>query len=229
MGSSTHYAIPRVLWLAERLKPQSVLDVGCGGGKYGVLLRFILEEIFDPSCHDAIRIDGLDAFKPNLTHWHQLYNQLHIGDLRDLLPKLESYDVIYFGDIIEHFEKEEGREILRVLLPKARMGVIVTTPYHFFEQGALGGNEFERHRSLWKKKDFKVFPHARCWIEYRRKLVALVSGNSLPPLLGEKFQRSWLSSTFEHLCFSGLGFRLGRRLKRLITGVSPESSEVPKG
>jgi hypothetical protein len=219
VSSSTHYAIPRVLWLAESLRPKRVLDVGCGSGKYGVLFRFVLEELFDPSEHDTLVIDGLDAFQPTVTRWHRLYNRIHIGDVRALIQQLEPYDLIYFGDIIEHFDKDEGRAVVERLLPKARLGVIVTTPYHFFEQGAIGGNEFERHRSLWKKRDFGVFPNARCWIEYRRKLVALVSKHPIPALAGERFYRSWISSHVEHLCFSGFGFENGRRLKRCVTGV----------
>jgi hypothetical protein len=99
------------------------------------------------------------------------------------------------------------------------MGVIITTPYHFFEQGAIDGNEFERHRSLWKKRDFGAFRHARCWVEYRRKLVALVSNAPLPNLSGERFVRSWLSSSLEHLVFSLCSFSTARYLKRIITGV----------
>jgi len=219
MPHSTHYAIPRVLWLAETLKPRTVLDVGCGSGKYGVLFRFTLEQVLPPQERAKLRIDGLDAVRPEIPSWQRVYDRIYVGDVCTLLPELDTYDLIYFGDIIEHFEKPDGYEVVRSLLLKARMGVVVTTPYHFFEQGAINGNEFERHRSLWTRKDFRSFGNARCWVEFRRKLVALVSNDPIPPLPGDRFSRSWLSSSLEHLVFKILSLSAARRLKRKMTGI----------
>lgn len=218
MPSSTDYAIPRVMWLIHSLQPKSVLDVGCGTGKYGMLIRFALEEDLAPEKWGELRIDGLDVQLPHRSHWHDLYNNLIIDEFSKSIERLDDYDVIYLGDIIEHFDKEAGLKVLASILPHARQGVIVTTPYHFFEQGAINGNEFERHKSWWTEADFHKFSHAYTWVEYRRKLIALVSNHPIAPLRwGDFGTRSWVTSALERSVFRVLGLNRARKLKQMLT------------
>ena len=90
--------------------------------------------------------------------WDLAYNQIYIGDAMKVLDRLGSYDLILCCDIIEHFEKETGFLFLEKVLDHAPY-VIITSPAGHWPQGAIMGNEHERHRSQWSRKDFSMVPH----------------------------------------------------------------------
>jgi SAM-dependent methyltransferase len=168
MPSSRPISIPTVIHLLRQLKPQSILDVGIGFGKWGHLFREytdILESENDPARYERknwqIQIDGIEGFPAYVTDMHRfIYNEIHLGNACDLIPKLPSYDLIFLGDIIEHLEKKTGLQLLGQALEKAGKAVIVSTPKDETYQEDLCGNELERHRSLWSARDFKRFPTA---------------------------------------------------------------------
>ena len=120
MPSSRPTTIPVVIHLLRQLKPRSILDVGVGFGKWGHLFREytdINEAERDPARYQRenwqVRIDGIEGHAAYLTDLHRfLYNEIHVGDAAELLPRLPRYDLIFLGDIIEHFEKEAGRRLL---------------------------------------------------------------------------------------------------------------------
>jgi len=168
MPSSRPNTIPTVIHLLRQLKPQSILDVGVGFGKWGHLFREytdILEAEHEPARYQRknwrVRIDGIEGHAAYLTPMHRfLYDRIHVGDAARLLPKLPRYDLIFLGDIIEHFEKAAGLALLSDAFAKARKAVIASTPKFETAQEDLCGNELERHRSLWGAKDFRRFPGA---------------------------------------------------------------------
>lgn len=168
MPSSRPNPIPTVIHLLRQLKPKSILDVGIGFGKWGHLFREytdILEAEHDPARYVRenwrMRIDGIEGYPEYITEMHRfIYSNIHVGDARQLLPDLKEYDLIFMGDILEHFEKPDGLQLLRSALAKAKQAVILTTPKFETAQGDLCGNPLERHRSLWKAKDFREFPGA---------------------------------------------------------------------
>ncbi len=124
-------------------RPQSVLDVGAGYGKYGLLAR---------EYGGASRVDALDALPPRFP----VYDRVLIGDLRaidSLLPlEPERYDLALFIDAIEHLEKHEAWQVLDTLLRRARR-VLVTTPWGFRPQ-EIPGMPYETHRSGWQPWEF---------------------------------------------------------------------------
>lgn len=163
MPSSRPNTIPTVIHLIRQLKPKSILDVGIGFGKWGHLFREytdILEAENDPSRYERknwkVRIDGIEGYAAYVTEMHRfIYNEVHIGNASELIRTLPSYDIIFMGDIIEHFAKEVGTRLLGDAVEKAGQAVIVSTPKYETEQPDLCGNELERHRSLWSAKDFR--------------------------------------------------------------------------
>ena len=163
MPSSRPNAIPTVINLVRQLKPNSILDVGIGFGKWGHLFREysdIQESEHDPARYQRtnwkVRIDGIEGFSAYVTEMHYfLYNDIHIGNAIELLPNLPAYDLIFMGDIIEHLDKEKGLELLNNAIRKARKAVIVSTPKYETDQADLCGNELERHRSSWSVRDFQ--------------------------------------------------------------------------
>lgn len=168
MPSSRPDAIPEVIHLLRQLKPQSILDVGVGFGKWGHLFREYTDIVAaeqDPARyrrdHWQVRIEGIEGHAAYLTDMHRfLYNHLWVGNAQDLLPALDRFDLVFLGDVIEHMDKADGMRLLGHALAKASKAVIVSTPKFETGQGGLCANELERHHSLWTAKDFKSFPNA---------------------------------------------------------------------
>jgi len=190
MPSSRPNIIPTVIHLLRQLKPQSILDVGVGFGKWGHLFREytdILEAEHKPARYQRkswrVRIDGIEGHRAYLTPMHRfLYNRIHVGDAAKLLPKLPRYDLIFLGDIIEHFDKAAGLELLSEAFVKAGKAVIVSTPKFETEQEDLCGNELERHRSLWSAKDFQKLPGASVKTIDGATLLAVLRKDGVPEL-----------------------------------------------
>jgi hypothetical protein len=190
MPSSRPNTIPIVIHLLRQLKPQSILDVGVGFGKWGHLFREytdILEAEHDPSRYDAknwrVKIDGIEGHAAYLTPMHEfLYDRIHIGNASVLMKTLPTYDLIFLGDIIEHFEKSAGLELLSDAIQRANLAVIVSTPKYETAQENLCGNELERHRSLWNEEDFLKFPGAAVKTVDGATLLVVVKKPSVPHL-----------------------------------------------
>jgi len=190
MPSSRPNTIPIVIHLVRQLKPQSILDVGVGFGKWGHLFREytdILEAEHNPTRYQRenwrVRIDGIEGHADYLTPMHHmLYNQIYVGDAAVVMESLDRYDLIFLGDIIEHFEKTAGQKLLRDALARANKAVIVTTPKYETAQEALCGNELERHRSLWSESDFLEFPNTAVRTVDDATLIAVLSRPGTPRL-----------------------------------------------
>jgi hypothetical protein len=161
-----------------------------GFGKWGHLFREytdILEAERDPPRYERqnwqVAIDGIEGHPAYITEMHRyLYNHLHIGNASDVIQKLPAYDLIFMGDVIEHFEKEAGMQILRRAWELANMAVILTTPKYETGQTDLCANELEQHRSLWAGKDFRLFPGAIVKTIDRDMLLAVLPKPGRPAL-----------------------------------------------
>jgi hypothetical protein len=147
MPTSEHWQIPWIVDLIQREAPSTVLDVGAGYGKFGVLVR----EYVDPE-----RLDAIDANQPRFP----VYDNVYQGDLRQvetLLPGDRRYDLALFIEAIEHLEKDEGWRVLEHLASRARR-VLVSTPWGFRPQ-EVAGNPYETHRSGWYPWEFRKAYH----------------------------------------------------------------------
>jgi SAM-dependent methyltransferase len=176
MPTSEHWQIPRVVDAIIRERPHSVLDVGAGYGKYGVLAR----EYASPE-----RVDAVDANPPR----YAVYDHVYLGDIRGLERLLPAdaprYDLALFIDTIEHLEKAEAWTLLDQLARRARR-VLITTPWGFRSQ-EIPGQPFETHRSGWYPWEFRarfvvhrtqVFPgHFSRWLRLPKlwQLLVVVS------------------------------------------------------
>ena len=166
MPSSNSETIPIVIGLARLLAPTRVLDVGAGFGKYGVLFREYLELLFAQETSDwtkddaqrrrKVRIDAVEGFRAYIGPLHEwVYDEIFVQEVQDFLKGDWEYDVIFMGDVLEHFEKRFAlEELLPRLVSRSRMGVLIVTPLKCDDQGVVFGNRLEIHRSLWRPKDF---------------------------------------------------------------------------
>lgn len=139
--------------LERRPRPRSVLDVGCGCGKWGVLLR----EYLDPSAAAGqaprrVRIDAVEGYGGYIGPLHQIvYDRVIVGRAPAILVGLGRYDLVMAVDMLEHFDRADGAEFVAHC---RRLGaVLLTTPASPIEQGAVHGNELERHRSAWSPSE----------------------------------------------------------------------------
>lgn len=136
-----------------------------------------------------IRIDGIEIWKKYISRVQRsVYDHIFIGDAltvlddgpgafevlcrkapglqADSLPRrLNSYDVIFCGDMIEHLTKPDGHRLLGLMVHRAKDAVVVVTPsYHKIggEEGERShggqkkshGNPYETHLSHWTRSDF---------------------------------------------------------------------------
>jgi 2-polyprenyl-3-methyl-5-hydroxy-6-metoxy-1,4-benzoquinol methylase len=177
MPTSEHWQIPRVCDVLVRERPRTVLDVGAGYGKFGVLAR---------EYGGAERVDAIDVVAPRFP----VYDHVYLGDLKaidTLLPAEPArYDLALFIDVIEHLEKVDAHRVLDTLTRRASR-VLVTTPWGFRRQ-ELAGMPFETHRSGWHPWDFtgryvvhrwEVFPgHFTRYVRWPRlwQLLVVLSG-----------------------------------------------------
>lgn len=183
MPHSDSTPIPCVLQLVSEVKPQSILDVGIGWGKYGALFRMCFESGYanlSDRKNWQIRIDGIEAFPEYVGDIQRaIYDNIIIGQAENVISSLNNYDVIFLGDVIEHLEKEAGKLLIDELLKRANKMVLVITPNGPYAQDEIEGNPFERHRSAWSCRDFLSYPY-KLIFRNKKTIIAAISNNPLP-------------------------------------------------
>jgi hypothetical protein len=144
MPSSTWVHITTFCDEINKLQPQKILDVGIGFGRWGFLAREVLDvfrgRYFYPDWR--VKIDGVEIFGAYIQqHHHIFYNTIFLTDAKTNLEELiqvfnkdgkKPYDLIIFGDVLEHFEKEEALYLLGlalVLSEKVFVGIPLGTAY----------------------------------------------------------------------------------------------------
>ena len=86
----------------------------------------------------------MEVFKEGIRK-HRLrekYCEVYAEDIRDF--KYRYYDLVIFGDILEHLEVKEAQEVLNYALQHSTE-VLVAVPYQYV-QGEIGGNVYEIHK-----------------------------------------------------------------------------------
>lgn len=229
MPTSVPYCIPTIAGVARQILPASVLDVGVGFGKYGVLFREYLEiwEMRNVGDYDRsrwkTRIDGIEATAEYLTPLHEyIYDKIHIGDVRTIIDSLGLYDVVIMGDVLEHFDKQAGTELLEALYAHTNKCLLLTFPENCAINHNVLENPFESHRSSWSRKDFSRFPRvASKLIENYSALVAIAKPPHHPPLLTPSFaarRRAGFKGVVANLMVHALGSSAASRMATRILG-----------
>jgi predicted SAM-dependent methyltransferase len=74
------------------------------------------------------------------------------------MRKLDTrYNLINCGDVIEHFEKKDGEELVKLCVEKSDY-VLITIPIgKHWEQRESSGNQYEAHKSVWYNNDFTKY------------------------------------------------------------------------
>lgn len=115
-------------WIRENFSAGTeILDVGACDG----IWRKLLPEY----TMDAVEIHG-----PNADRLHG-YRKVFRRDVDGL--DYEYYDLIIFGDVIEHMDVEKAQRVLTYARPRCR-DMVVAVPF-LYPQDAFGGNPWEKH------------------------------------------------------------------------------------
>lgn len=157
MPHSWHYPTGVMLDHVWRLQPRSVLDIGAGMGKWGFLIREMLDWNAGRLDRDSwsTRIDGLDAHLANTPLFAWVYNDVREVNILDCSSDVEGYDLVLMSDVIEHIGKPAARTLVDHVVAHNR-NLLISTPLTFFEQ-EIGNNPFEQHVSHWTTDDFKRY------------------------------------------------------------------------
>ena len=117
-------------WIRETIDEDgTILDVGACDGKWRRLLP------------EYPNMDAIEIYEDNALEVYEMYRQMYIGDIADY--EYEYYDLVIFGDVIEHMTTAKARRVLDYA--KTHGGyVLIAVPYEY-EQGAIYGNPYEEH------------------------------------------------------------------------------------
>lgn len=121
-----------VAWIKANFKKGSTcLDVGACDGKWSDILG------------GYMTIDAVEVFEPNVKK-HDLkskYRMIYVDDIRAL--KYGEYDLIIFGDVLEHMSVSEAQAVLEYAWDRCK-DLIVAVPYQWVNRSHYG-NPFEFH------------------------------------------------------------------------------------
>ena len=124
----------------------TVLDLGCGRG-------------FDSPLEDMplSYTLGVDIFEPYLEECRQrkIHSDYIRADIREIEFKDGSFDTVLMLEVLEHFNKEEGRRLLDRCARWARRKVIISTPNGYVWLDKLDDNPFQKHIAGWSVEELR--------------------------------------------------------------------------
>ena len=119
-------------WVRDNFLPNArILDVGAEKGNWSIRLP------------EYTNMDAVEVFGPNYDALKELgtYKHVWFQDARDF--RFQFYDLVIFGDIIEHMTPKEAKAMLDYAYPRCR-DMIIAVPF-LYKQGAIYGNPYEVH------------------------------------------------------------------------------------
>ena len=128
MSSNTSLLTPIMELIYENKERfKSVLDVGSGYGKYGLLSRIYLEENYPNPGTWNYKIDAMDIFSGYQEKLHnlQVYNEIFITDITENTSKYNQYDLILMVEVLEHLKKKDAILFAKALDIQLSLGDII--------------------------------------------------------------------------------------------------------
>lgn len=177
MPTSDSIQISKIIGLIRKKNPSSILDIGPGFGKYGLLCREYLE-IWNRKAYSKekwkIRIDAIEVFKEYITPIHEyIYNNILIGNAKKLITEINlRYDLILLIDVLEHFNKKDGNKLIKDLR-RISNSILLSIPKNIGTQGIMFNNKFEEHKGQWSKEEL-IISGAKFFLEDDNKYICLI-------------------------------------------------------
>lgn len=162
MPISDYRHIPQVLDEVYALQPERTIELGIGFGKWGVLLREVLDAMYGRCSPQSWKrqIWGVEGWRDYQNPCWDVYSGVDVNDFRtEWTWPLAGWDLVMMMDSLEHLEPEEGREFLARLV-ELNKRVIVSVPNGYMPQDeAVYGNELEKHRTTFHGPEFDIYDH----------------------------------------------------------------------
>ncbi len=119
----------------QKMQPKTAIDFGAGEGIYGQILRKYSPETYKVA---------VEIWAPYVTEFKldKVYDEVWICDAR-IYPHFK-YDLVIFGDILEHMSKEDALALWDRVSKEAKYAII-SMPIVHFPQGHIHGNPYEEH------------------------------------------------------------------------------------
>jgi len=120
----------------DELQPKTILDIGVGSGMF--------EEAVVPIIGKPFLLDGIEIWKPYIEQYslESRYDSIYNVDVRQW--DNWDYDLVVFGDVLEHMVEAEAVEVWNKARMQAR-NAIITIPIIHYPQGIHEGNPYEIH------------------------------------------------------------------------------------
>ena len=131
MPEGKPYAISKII----EIDPKTVLDVGAGRGAYATIMF-----PYKPN----IVFDAVEIWEPYVEKFNlkNKYRNIYIQDIRDFNDF--SYDLVIFGDVLEHMPMSDAIKVWENVSCKAKYALI-SIPIVHMPQDELEGNPYEVH------------------------------------------------------------------------------------
>jgi len=164
MPSSLPANMSEIAETVRKINPKSILDVGAGFGEY----LDILQQRYDRKDWVA-KIDALEVWEKYITPVHKyVYNKIIVADVTEDFSVTDGYELLFLGDVLEHFSREQGLVLLESFKGK---WIVINTPgpkWKDYHLSAYLENKYEAHEYIWEDDDFKEFKN---WQVVTNKIV----------------------------------------------------------
>jgi trans-aconitate methyltransferase len=133
--------MPYVLDIMEELIPCSVLDVGCGRGTIGKIIKNELPDF------ELYGIEVYTAYLEDMPEYEMIYIQDYLSEYRNH----DNYDLYLFIDVLEHFPRGTAIKIIQ-FLKALNKKIILSVPIaqkHWHQAEEFEINPYEKHLHNW--------------------------------------------------------------------------------
>lgn len=167
--------LDKVIEVLSELRGQRILDVGCGAGIYGYLMRNKWQDTYpgrsqfadfanrDVTNDEPVLLAGCDLQTENIRrcHYHRIYDYLCLSSAANL-PFPENYvDTLICIEVLEHLTKEDVYTAIGMFKKIAKKRIIITVPLNSVDEHT---NEDEREFLKITSDD----PDVKEWVEAER-------------------------------------------------------------
>jgi SAM-dependent methyltransferase len=132
------------------------LDVGCGHGKWGYLVKKYRRRTPEGS----VSVTGVDLFEPHIAPLVRegVYDSVMVASAINMPFADKSFDSTIACEILEHLSQADGKKLITELTRVSRLSFVVTTPNFACLRGGCktlnGFNEYEAHLYNYSYKEF---------------------------------------------------------------------------